>query len=64
LPGVDDAVAPGLLSPELEHPAIVGIRIAKADAARDSALALRRTDTLPSPPSLLLVHTMHCSGSP
>ena len=41
LPGADDAVAPGLLSPESEHPAIVGIRMKRADAARASALAPR-----------------------
>src|SRR5271157_1948868 len=63
LSGADDAVAPGLLLPESEQAATAGIRIIKADAARASALALRRTAT-PLLLSLLLVHTMHCSGSP
>src|ERR1700727_186007 len=62
LPGDDDVVAPGLLSPESEHPAIVEIRI-MADTARPSTVGLRRTTTLLSLRPLL-VHTMHCSGSP
>src|SRR6185312_6098801 len=61
--GVDDAVAPGLLPPESEQAATAGIRIVNADATRASALALRRTATL-LPFRPLLVHTMHCSGSP
>src|ERR1700761_9661921 len=62
-PGSDDAVAPDLLSPELEHPATAGIRIVMADAASASAVTLRRTDTHPvAEPTA--GHTMHCSGSP
>jgi len=62
-PGAEDDVAPGLLPPESEHPATTGTRITKADAARASALALRRTATLLFL-RLLLIHTMHCSRSP
>src|SRR5271167_4034452 len=62
LPGADEVVAPGLLSPESEQPATDEIRII-AEAAKASAVGLRRTATLLCL-RLLLVHTMHCSGSP
>src|ERR1700727_922306 len=60
-PGADDVVPPGLLSPELEQPATAGIKVVMA--ARASAVRLRRTATLLLL-GLLLVHTMHYSGSP
>src|SRR5882757_7684156 len=62
-PGVDETVAPGLLPPELEQPATAGSKAIKAITARASVLALRRTATRLSL-SLLLVHRMHCSGTP
>src|SRR6201997_3402025 len=56
VPGFDGPEPPDLLSPEPEHPARP--KTTKADAARASALALRRTADPPS-----AAHTMHCSGT-
>ncbi|GAB7146349.1 hypothetical protein LRC484719_49650 [Mycobacterium riyadhense] len=42
-PGVDGTVAPGLLSPEFEHPASVGLKAINADTANASVVKLRRT---------------------
>ena len=59
---MEEDVAPGLLLPESEQAETVGARIARAAAATASAFELRRTATLLLL-GLLLLHTMHCSGS-